>query len=53
MFIERHFEELEARIQALEAWREEIDPEGPTCEDSSHGRNVFSWNYCPACGEEL
>ena len=47
---------LEARVEALEAWREEIDPEAPeaaACTHSCHNCGPETWNYCPACGEEL
>ena len=47
-------EPLEERVKALEAWREEIDPEAEACQHWCHdSRNSHSFNYCPACGGEL
>ena len=52
--LEERIRALEARVQALEAWREEIDPEAEACQHWCHdSRNSHSFNYCPACGGEL
>jgi len=44
---------LEGRVEALEAWRVEIDPEAATCGHKCHESNLLDWNYCTECGESL